>query len=239
VASAQCSVQINQPAIDLVADPQAVPSGDTSSIGWVTAGMQSCVISSPDDATFTSANASNTSVSGVAQSDAITGPTRFTLTCQTLGGQTKTATTQVTVGSATSTAAAGETVSVNSSVDGQSSNHGGTVTINWQSTNAPSGSVLSLWLIDVGTEQATALISGAQSVNGSYQWQIPAVGTTCDPNSIAPCASTLVAGHSYGIEAALYTPANAFLGGSPAPANAVNPTYSDYGYTPTPFTIEQ
>jgi hypothetical protein len=239
IASAQCKVQINQPAIDLVANPQAVPSGQTSSIGWVTAGMQSCVISSPDDATFTTANASSTRVSGVATTDPITGPTNFTLTCQTLGGQTKSATTQVTVGSATSTAATGETVSVNSSVDGQSANHGSTVTVNWQSTSSPSGSALSLWLIDVGTEQATALIAGGQPVNGSYQWQIPAAGSSCDPNSIAPCASTLVAGHSYGIEAGLYTPSNAYLGGSPKPANAVSPSYSDSSYTPTPFSIGQ
>jgi hypothetical protein len=238
-ASAQCSVQVNQPAIDLVADPQAVPSDQTSSIGWITAGMQSCIISSADDATFTSNNAGNTSVSGVAQTDAITGPTNFTLTCQTLGGQTKTATTEVTVGTGTSTAAAGETITASSTADGQSVNHGSSITVNWQSASAPSGSVVSLWLIDVGTEQATALIAGAQPVSGTYQWQIPATGASCDPNSIAACASNLVAGDSYGIEASLYTPSNAFLGGSPAPTNAVNPSYSASAYTPTPFTIGQ
>jgi hypothetical protein len=84
-ASAQCSVQINQPAIDLVADPQSVPSGNTTSIGWVTAGMQSCVISSAQDANFTQENAGSTNVNGVAQSDAITQNTTYTLTCQTLG----------------------------------------------------------------------------------------------------------------------------------------------------------
>src|SRR5665213_241953 len=100
---AQCSVQINQAAIVLVANPQAVPSGQTSSIGWVTAGMQACVISSPDDSSFTTTNAGNLSVNGVAQTDAITGDTEFDLTCTTLGGLTKTASTIVSVGTATST----------------------------------------------------------------------------------------------------------------------------------------
>jgi hypothetical protein len=164
------------------------------------------------------------------------------LTCQTLGGQTKTAETTVTVGSgsgSSSTTANNSTVTVNSSVDGQSANHGGTVTVTWQSSNAPAGSAMSLWLIDVRLETATALIAGAQPVNGSYQWQIPAAGSTCDQTSIAACASDLVAGDSYGIEAAVYTPSNAFLGGTPVPANAVNPSYSGYGYTQTPFTIGQ
>ena len=102
-AGAQCSVQINQPAIVLVANPQTVPSGQPSSIGWVTAGMQSCVISSPQDATFTASNASNQSINGVAQTDAITQSTEFDLTCTTLGGQTKGASTILVVGSATST----------------------------------------------------------------------------------------------------------------------------------------
>src|SRR5674476_336580 len=45
-AGAQCSVQVNTPSIVLVANPKTVQSGATSQIGWVTSGMQSCVISS-------------------------------------------------------------------------------------------------------------------------------------------------------------------------------------------------
>ncbi|HTR18504.1 MAG TPA: hypothetical protein VMH91_00795 [Candidatus Paceibacterota bacterium] len=103
---AQCSVQINQPAIVLVSNPKTVPNGQPSSIGWVTAGMQACVISSPQDAAFTASNANNQSVNGVAQTDGITGPTEFDLTCTTLGGQTRIASTTVSVGTASSTAAA-------------------------------------------------------------------------------------------------------------------------------------
>ena len=109
VASAQCSIQINQPAIDLVADPQAVPSGATATIGWVTAGMQSCVVSSPQDQTFTQANAGDKNVNGVAQTDAITQSTEFLLTCQTLGGEAKSASTTVTVVASTSTTATSTT----------------------------------------------------------------------------------------------------------------------------------
>lgn len=239
-ASAQCSVQVNQPAIDLVANPQSVSNGGKATIGWVTAGMQSCVISSPDDANFTSANASNQSVSGVAQTDAITASTEFDLTCQTLGGQTKTAKTIITVGSGSSASATSTaSVSVNSSVDGATANHGGSVTVTWQSSNAPSGSALALWLIDVNTEEATALITGDQQVNGTYQWQIPAVGSSCNSNSDDACASDLVAGDSYGIEAAVYTPSDANLGDGSEPSSNPSPSYSGYGYTATPFTIGQ
>jgi hypothetical protein len=235
-ANTSCSVQINQPSIDLVADPQAVPEGQTSTIGWITQGMQSCVISSPQDSTFTAANASDQNTSGSAPTDPIMSSTSYTLTCQTLGGETKTAQTTVTIGTGSS---ANDNITVNSSVDGASANHGGTVTINWQSTSTPSGSAVSLWLIDVQSEHATALIAGDQSINGTYQWQIPAVGSTCDQNSVAPCATDLVAGDSYGIEAAVYTPSNAYLGGSPQPSNPVDPDYSAYAYTVTPFVVGQ
>jgi hypothetical protein len=238
-ASAQCSVQINQPAIDLVADPQSVQSGNTASIGWITAGMQSCVISSAQDSNFTTQNASITNVNGVAQTDPITASTQYTLTCQTLGGQTKTATTMVTLGTGTSTPGT-QDITVSSTADGQTVNHGGTVTITWGDPSATTGSALSLWLVDLNTEQATALITDDQAATGTYAWQIPATGSTCDSTSYLACASDLVDGSSYGIQAALYTPANAYIGPpASAPANAAQPTYTDYGYTSDPFTIGQ
>jgi hypothetical protein len=238
-SSAQCSVQVNQPSIVMIANPKSVASGQSSSIGWVTSGMQSCVASSPTDSTFTSQNANNLSVNGVAQTSPITSNTEYDLTCQTLGGQTKSASTIVSAGSgsqATSTA-----MTVSSNVDGGNANHGDTVTVNWQtpSSDSTTNSAVALWLIDVQSQAAIALIAGGQSTHGSYQWKIPNTGDTCDPNSPSPCASDLVAGDSYGIEADLYNPANAYLGLPPLPANAAAPNYTDSGYTPTPFTIRQ
>jgi len=241
VASAQCSVQVNQPAIDLVADPQYVQSGATASIGWVTAGMQSCIISSPTDATFTANNSGDQNVNGVAQTDAITQNTQFNLTCQTLGGQTKEASTIVSIGNAISTTATSTgAVSISSTADGQAVNHGDTVTVTWNASTTVSNSAVALWLIDVNSEQATALISGDEPLSGTYQWQLPAVGATCNQNSYATCASDLVAGDPYGIEAAIYTPASAYIGpASSAPAGSVTPTYEYYGYTPNIFTVGQ
>lgn len=95
-SGAQCSVQVNPASIVFAANPATVPSGQTSQLGWVTAGMSSCVVSSSEDATFTSQNASNTSTNGTAQTDAIATSTDFTLSCQTLAGGTKQATLTVT-----------------------------------------------------------------------------------------------------------------------------------------------
>jgi hypothetical protein len=96
-ASAQCSVQVNKATIVLVANPSAVASAASATIGWVTTGMQSCVISSADLPDFTSSNAGKTSVNGVAQTPALTSNAQFLLHCQTLGGSTKDATTSVTI----------------------------------------------------------------------------------------------------------------------------------------------
>jgi hypothetical protein len=235
-ASAQCSVQINKAAIVLVANPQSVTSGGTASIGWVTSGMQSCVISSPQDSAFTQQNANKTNVNGVAQTDPITQSTEFDLTCQTLGGQTKTASTIVSVGSSNSNQGS---VTVSSTADAKTINHGGTVTITWSSTSTASNSAVALWLIDLHTEQASALIADGQSLTGTYQWSVPNVGDPCNSSSNQVCASNLVAGSSYGIQAALYTPQNAYFGTGQPPSGSVAPTYLGYGYTPNPFTIGQ
>ncbi|HUO50418.1 MAG TPA: Ser-Thr-rich GPI-anchored membrane family protein, partial [Candidatus Paceibacterota bacterium] len=234
-AGAQCSVQINQPSIVLVANPAQVPTGQTTTIGWVTAGMQSCVVSSPTDTSFTAQNASNKSVGGMATTNPITQATEYDLTCTTIGGQTTTASTTVKIGASATT----QNVQVTSSADARTVNHGDTVTIQWQSQNAPSNSAVALWLVDLHTQAASALIAGQEPTSGSYQWTIPATGSSCNTNSPIACASDLLAGNSYGIEAAVYQPANAFLGGSQVPSGAVNPSYSDSGYTPNPFSIGQ
>lgn len=96
-ASAQCQVQLGKTGIVLVTNPKQVKSGDTALIGWISAGMQSCVVSSPDQSDFTQKNAASTNVNGSVTSSPITKDTLFKLDCQTLGGQTKTATTTVTI----------------------------------------------------------------------------------------------------------------------------------------------
>lgn len=96
--SAQCTVGVNKTALVLIANPSEVESGEEANIGWVTTGMQACTISSPDLSGFTSDNAGNTSVSGVARTPPLTSDARFVLTCTTRSGATKTAETRVQVG---------------------------------------------------------------------------------------------------------------------------------------------
>jgi len=94
---AQCSVKVNRPNIFLVTNPQTVAPGEISLISWLTTGMDSCIISSPDQADFTLRNSSNTSVTGAATTSPITDSARFLLHCETLAGGIKDATTTVEV----------------------------------------------------------------------------------------------------------------------------------------------
>ena len=103
-ASAQCSVRVGNPAIVLVATPDTLSKTATadsqrkSTIGWVTTGMQSCVISNADFADWTTQQASITSISGAVTSPIIpasTSETIFKLTCQTLAGTTASSTVKV------------------------------------------------------------------------------------------------------------------------------------------------
>jgi hypothetical protein len=96
-ASAQCDVELGRPGIVLVTNPKSVKGGDTSLLGWVTSGMKSCVISSPDQADFTQRNAANTSVNGAATTSPIVIDSHFQLDCITLGGGSKQATTTITL----------------------------------------------------------------------------------------------------------------------------------------------
>lgn len=89
--SAGCEIQVNKPVIIFVSNPKQIKAGETANVGWVTSGMQSCVVSSPSQSGFTSENASNASPSGVAKTPPLTEDTQFVLTCTTGGGNTKTA----------------------------------------------------------------------------------------------------------------------------------------------------
>jgi hypothetical protein len=84
--SKQCNVQIAKPAIVLISNPKAVNAGESAALGWVTSGMQSCVISSPDLPQFTNPQTPPLS----------TGAT-FVLKCTTIGGGTREASTAVAI----------------------------------------------------------------------------------------------------------------------------------------------
>jgi hypothetical protein len=228
-ASAQCSVQINQPSIVLIANPSVVATSSATAIGWVTSGMSACTVSSPDSAAFTAANAGNTSINGVATTPALTSTMHVVLNCVTTGGGTDSAMTTVSVGNAASGAsgAVGSSapLSVSSSADNGSVAHGGSVTVTWSSSNPPAGSAVSLWLVNKQTQAANAVIVGGLAVNGVYTWNVPSIGATCNPEASNVCASDLTQGDSYAIEAVLYTPSNAYVGDGTAPSSPTAPVY--------------
>ncbi|MEK7156298.1 MAG: hypothetical protein AAB790_00640 [Patescibacteria group bacterium] len=95
---AQCSVKVNRPNIFLVTNPRTLAPGEISLISWLTTGMDSCIISSPDQPDFTLRNSSNTSVTGAATTSPITSSAMFQLDCITKGGIDRQATTTVEVG---------------------------------------------------------------------------------------------------------------------------------------------
>lgn len=87
-SNASCNVQIGKPGIVFTTNPSKVAPGETATLGWVTAGAESCVISSPTDAAFTDENAYNKSVNGTATTLPITSNTEFIVRCTTHGGKT-------------------------------------------------------------------------------------------------------------------------------------------------------
>lgn len=97
VATKQCSIQVAKPAIVLMANPKVVQSGKTSAIGWVTSGMHSCVISSPNLQSFTDEHKNVTNVNGSVVTPPLSSASDFVLKCATVGGNFKAATTTVTI----------------------------------------------------------------------------------------------------------------------------------------------
>lgn len=115
---------------------------------------------------------------------------------------------------------------------------GDTLTINWSTQNAPTGSVVGLWLLRQSDSTNMGLIARDKAASGSYSWSIP--GPQCDSNNScydiadSPNVNYTSPG-SYFILAKLYTPTGAYLGGYP-PANPLNPTYLAAAQSTT-FTI--
>ncbi|MBV9159176.1 MAG: hypothetical protein JO019_01100, partial [Candidatus Kaiserbacteria bacterium] len=226
----QCVVQVSQPSIVFTANPQSVTAGATTTLGWTTGGMQACTVSSPDLPAFTTQNANATSTTGVAVTPALATSTRFALTCTTLGGGTIVATTSVAVSAAATTTPHQSSVQVQSNADGKNTiAHGSTVHITWIAESAPASAAMSIWLYDVNAQQVIGLITGGRNPTGSYDWKIPSATSTCDQNSPFVCGQDLAPGGGYAIEAALYSPKNAYLGGV-RPAGAPDPQYIDYDF---------
>lgn len=233
-ATASCSVDISRPSIILVANPKVVAVNASSTIGWLTTGMKSCVVSSPDMPEFTAQNALNTSVNGMAITPALTETSVFLLRCTTQGGQTKDATTTVQVGAP----AGGSDFTVSTTADGGAVARGGTMSITWDATaSSTNDSAVSLWLYDVELDEDVGLIARDKAASGSYTWTLPAAGSACPVDTPYVCGANLVPGRAYSIDAAIYTPKNAYLGGYPPP-NPIQPTYLGYGTSDT-FTISQ
>jgi hypothetical protein len=61
--------------------PQEVVSGETTTLGWITEAMKSCVVSSPDLPQFTEENKNYTNVNGAVKTPPLTTTTSFELSC--------------------------------------------------------------------------------------------------------------------------------------------------------------
>lgn len=96
-ASAQCGVQVSKASMILVANPTHVSAGGEASLGWVTSGMQSCLIWDSDFPDFANENATDMSRNGTVMTPALMQTTTFTLTCTTYGGRQKVATVTVNI----------------------------------------------------------------------------------------------------------------------------------------------
>lgn len=261
-ANAQCSVQVGKPAITIVAIPKTVPSGSSSQIGWVTSGMQSCVISSPQLPDFTAQNAANTSVSGVATTPPLTSAAQFILHCTTVGGGSQDVSIAVhvegvadnltdSIGSSGTSpggtsggggVASGSeelaSIAIQTTADAKTVARGTQVKISWETLNEATTSAVSLWLVDKRTDQATALIAGKLPLKGSHTWTIPAIDSTCPVQGRNVCGSDLVSGRQYSIMAAAYVPADAYIGdGEPPSLFVVGPWYGAYVIS-NPFTLQ-
>jgi hypothetical protein len=203
-AGAQCSVQIAKISISLRAEPQQTPVGKSALIGWVTTGMESCVISSPGQSDFTDRNANSKKTTGIATTSPITQTTDFYLNCKTVAGGTREE--KVTV-------EAYQPGTVSASIEGRTNlQRGGQATIQWNFPNAPDVSAVALWIYSVEEQKTVALITGHRAKSGTYTWNIPNADDQCNASSSLVCGSDLIPGRAYEILATLYTPPNAGLG---------------------------
>ncbi len=101
---------------------------------------------------------------------------------------------------------------------------GSTQTISWNSTNAPSGSWVALYLTN------GSFIAQGLAATGSYSWQIPTQYCSGDV-----CGFPLQPGNNYKIEARLYTGPSICLG--LCPSTTSQPTLLSKDSSDAPFSI--
>lgn len=203
-AGAQCSVQIAKVSISLRASPTVVKTGESGLIGWVTTGMKSCVVSSPDQSDFTGRNAGVARTSGIATTSPMTEKSDFYLDCITVTGDAREEKITVDVY---------RPGSVSASIENRSDVvRGSTATIRWSFPDAPDVSAVALWLYSVADKKTVALISGHRAKTGTYSWDLPTEDDACNKSSSIACGTDLIPGGTYAILASLYQPVNANLG---------------------------
>lgn len=229
MTSAQCSVKIASSTITLKANPAAVPRAATTTVGWTTTDMRECTASSPQMPDFTERNADRKHTNAIVATPPITEDADIVLRCTTLSGTVKIATTTIYVL---------RQGSVTSSIEGKTVSRGSDATIQWQFIDELDVSAVSLWLYDVQEGRPVALIARNRAAQGIYAWEMPHAGDQCPTDSADVCAKHLVPGRAYAIQAALYTPPNAYLGGMRAPGTP-DPAYLGAAFIDEPFTIAQ
>jgi hypothetical protein len=130
--------------------------------------------------------------------------------------------------------------SITGSVSGLSANNsvapGGTVNLNWQATNAPTGSAVGIWIVNAATGAVVeGAIGVAKPLSGNMQWNLPQTGSSVNCADCGGIQSTLPAG-SYKAMFKVYTPSNAWLGNTYPPSNPTFPTHLATGYSAS-FTV--
>ncbi len=203
-AGAQCSVQLAKVSISLRAEPNPVKVGTSALIGWVTTGMKSCTVSSPDQEDFTARNASRTATAGIATTSPVVERSDFYVDCVTVTGENR----QEKI-----TLDAYRPGTISASIENRTDVvRGSEATLRWNFPDAPDASAVALWLYSVEEKKTVALITGHRSKTGTYSWSIPTEGEECDMSSSLVCGTDLIPGATYAILASLYQPVNANLG---------------------------
>ena len=126
-----------------------------------------------------------------------------------------TATAVVTVGSATSNAASLSVAEAPASVV-----YDGSISVSWAAQNAPSDSVVALYLVETSGKSRGVIASG-KPTNGSTNWTVPSISAAC---ADCPYIDSPPPAGTYVVVARIYTPSNAWISGFP-PSPAVHPTF--------------
>jgi hypothetical protein len=105
-------------------------------------------------------------------------------------------------------------ISVTTSAAGGSVVQGTTLTIQWQTSDAPAGSAVALFPQKAVTEHVFDPIATALPTSGRHVWQIPIFvmqPIPCAPDITGGCVGSMNPGTTYRILARLYTPRDANL----------------------------